>query len=265
MVGAFVRGLSMRDVEALCEEAGLGKLSISTASRICRELRERFEAFKRRDLYQVRLLALFVDAIFLNVRPKDPKEGVLCTWGFTEEGSGFWLASRSGCGSRTRTGSSWGRDLIGRSLGAPMLVVADGAPGLIKAVEQCWPASDRQHCSVHRARNLIAKVPEQEREPVRRAYWKALDEARGERDAVAVPASRHATSSAAGKGDSRTSSALTSTTTSGLRLDCPVVTGESIAIGWISAPLLVELWRVLYFILIALYRDVLVVDVDAAH
>ena len=106
MVGAFVRGLSMRDVEALCEEAGLGKLSISTASRICRELRERFEAFKRRDLYQVRLLALFVDAIFLNVRPKDPKEGVLCTWGFTEEGSGFWLASRSGCGSRTRTGSS---------------------------------------------------------------------------------------------------------------------------------------------------------------
>jgi hypothetical protein len=26
-----------------------------------------------------------------------------------------------------------------------MLIVADGAPGLIKAVEQCWPASDRQH------------------------------------------------------------------------------------------------------------------------
>src|SRR5918992_787630 len=50
VVGAFVRGLSMRDVESLCEEAGLGKLSKSTASRICTELRERFEAFKRRDL-----------------------------------------------------------------------------------------------------------------------------------------------------------------------------------------------------------------------
>ena len=65
-----------------------------------------------------------------------------------------------------------------------MLVVADGAPGLIKAVEQCWPASDRQHCSVHRARNLIAKLPEQERERVRRAYWQALDEAKDERDAT---------------------------------------------------------------------------------
>ena len=37
-------------------------------------------------------------------------------------------------------------------------------------------------CSVHRARNLIAKLPEQERERVRRAYWKALDEAQDEQD-----------------------------------------------------------------------------------
>ena len=41
-----------------------------------------------------------------------------------------------------------------------MLILADGAPGLIKAIEQCWPASDRQHCAVHRVRNLLAKLPE---------------------------------------------------------------------------------------------------------
>ncbi len=38
VVGAFVRGLSMRDVESLCGKAGLGQVSRSTASRICREL-----------------------------------------------------------------------------------------------------------------------------------------------------------------------------------------------------------------------------------
>jgi transposase-like protein len=70
-----------------------------------------------------------------------------------------------------------GRDLIARGLGAPMLIVADGAPGLIKAVEQCWPASDRQHCTVHRVRNLLAKLPERERERVQVAYWQALDDA----------------------------------------------------------------------------------------
>jgi putative transposase len=183
VVGAFVRGLSMRDVESLCEEAGLGKLSKSTASRICAELRERFEAFKRRDLYGVGLVALFLDAIFLNVRPKGPKEGVLCAWGFTEEGErvlvGVWVGMRES----HEDWLSLARDLIARGLGAPMLVVADGAPDLIKAVEQCWPSLDRQHCSVHRARNLIAKLPEQERERVRSAYGQALDEAKHERDA----------------------------------------------------------------------------------
>jgi putative transposase len=86
VIGAFVRGLSMRDVESLCEQAGLGRLSKSTASRICEELKERFEAFKRRSLYDVQLVALFLDATFISVRPSGPKEGVLVGWGFTEQG-----------------------------------------------------------------------------------------------------------------------------------------------------------------------------------
>jgi transposase-like protein len=72
VIGAFVRGLSMRDVESLCEQAGLGKLSKSTASRICTELREGFEQFRRRDLYDIRLAALFLDAVFLSVRRDGP-------------------------------------------------------------------------------------------------------------------------------------------------------------------------------------------------
>ena len=72
VIGAFVRGLSMRDVESLCEQAGLGKLSRSTASRICEELRDRFAAFKRRSLYDVGVMALFLDATFISVRPSGP-------------------------------------------------------------------------------------------------------------------------------------------------------------------------------------------------
>jgi len=182
VIGAFVRGLSMRDVESLCEKAGLGKLSKSTASRICEELRERFEAFKRRDLYDVHLAALFLDAVFLSVRPDGPKEGVLVAWGFTEEGERVLLAVMLGMRESHEDWLELGRDLIARGLGAPMLIVADGAPGLIKASEQCWPASDRQHCCVHRVRNLLAKLPERERERARAAYWQALDEATDERD-----------------------------------------------------------------------------------
>src|SRR5256886_8816096 len=183
VIGAFVRGLSMRDVESLCEKAGLGKLSKSTASRICEELRERFEQFKRRDLYEVHLTALFLDAVFLSVRRDGPKEGVLVAWGFTEAGERVLLGVMLGMRESHEDWLALGRDLIARGLGAPMLIVADGAPGLIKAVEQCWPSSDRQHCAVHRLRNLLAQLPERERERVRADYWQALDEPMNEGEA----------------------------------------------------------------------------------
>jgi putative transposase len=183
VIGAFVRGLSMRDVESLCEQAGLGKLSKSTASRICEELKERFEAFRRRDLYDVRLVALFLDATFIAVRPDGPKEGVQVAWGFTEEGERVLLAVSLGMRESFEDWQALGRDLISRGLGAPMLIVADGAPGLVKAIEQCWPASDRQRCCVHKARNLYAKVPDRERDRIKQTYWRALDDAISEQDA----------------------------------------------------------------------------------
>jgi putative transposase len=155
----------------------------STAQRICTELRERFEQFKRRDLYDIRLMALFLDATFLAVRPDGPKEGVLIAWGFTEAGERVLLSVTLGMRESYEDWQALGRDLIARGLGAPMLVIADGAPGLIKAIEQCWPASDRQRCCVHRARNLYAKLPERERDRVKHAYWQALDDAINDNDA----------------------------------------------------------------------------------
>jgi putative transposase len=161
---------------------GSGSSPNRTASRICSELRERFLAFERRDLYETQLVALFLDAIYLPVRRQGPKEGVLCAWGFTANGD---RALVSVCRGMRESEEDWlalGRGLTRRGLGAQMLIVADGAPGLIKAVEQLWPRSDRQHCTVHRLRNLLAKLPKQDRERVRLAYWHALDEATSQAD-----------------------------------------------------------------------------------
>jgi putative transposase len=118
VIGAFVRGLSLRNVESLCEQAGLGKLSKSTASRICQELRERFEAFKRRDLYEIRVAALFLDAVFLSVRPDGPNEGVLVAWGFAEAGERVLLSVMLGMRESHGDWLELARDLIARGLGA---------------------------------------------------------------------------------------------------------------------------------------------------
>lgn len=52
---------------------------------------------------------------------------------------------------RRRTGIELGRDLTGRGLQAPRLVVADGATGLIGAIDEIWPRADRQHSAAKTA------------------------------------------------------------------------------------------------------------------
>src|SRR5436309_9554386 len=157
VIGGFVRGLSMRDVESLCEEAGLGKTSRSTVARICAELHERFAAFCCRSLYEVNLVVLFLDAIYLPVRPSGPKEGVICAWGITETGARELVSVRLGMRETKEDWLELGRELTARGLPAPRLVVADGAAGLPSAVEEIWPRADRQHCAVHRLRNLCRR------------------------------------------------------------------------------------------------------------
>jgi transposase-like protein len=102
---------------------------------VCEELRERYEAFKRRDLYDLRLVALFLDATYLAVRPDGPKEGVLVAWGFTEAGERVLLSVMLGMRESYEDWLELGRDLIARGLGAPLLVVADGARGVSVATE----------------------------------------------------------------------------------------------------------------------------------
>ena len=187
VIGEFVRGLSMRDVESLCEEAGLGRTSKSTVATICAELHERFEAFCRRSLYDVNLVVLFLDAIYLPVRPSGPKEGVICAWGITENGARELVSVRLGAREAKEDWVELGRDLISRGLAAPRLVVADGAPGLISAVEEIWPRADRQHCAVHRLRNLLAKLPKSEHDRVRFNYWSALTDATSVKDGAPAP------------------------------------------------------------------------------
>lgn len=86
VVCSFLRGLSVRDVEAALEEAFGGPVvSKSTVSRICQETRARYRAWCARRLDEHDLVYLFLDAVYLKLRPDDtPAEGVLVAWGVSE-------------------------------------------------------------------------------------------------------------------------------------------------------------------------------------
>jgi putative transposase len=162
VISGFLRGLSTRDVEATLEEVFEEQVaSKSTVSRICEDTRERYRQWCRRRLEQHDIVYLFLDAIYLKLRPDDtPSEGVLVCWGVTLEGRKILLGLALGSRESYEAWLAFGRDMIERGLRSPALVIADGAPGIWKATRELWPHALEQRCTVHALRNVTGKLPE---------------------------------------------------------------------------------------------------------
>jgi len=100
-------------------------------------------------------------------------------WGYTTEGKRMLVAVRLGQRESHEDWLDLGRNLARRGLRTPWFVVSDGAPGLIKAIEELWSEAERGRCAVHKLRNVVAKLPKRSglHDQVKAAYWAALDEA----------------------------------------------------------------------------------------
>ena len=160
-VELLARGLSVRDIEdAFRDESGRLLLSRTAVSEIGERLWADYQEFTGRDLSEYDIAYLFVDGIAERIRPGQKREPVLAAWGFTAGGAKVLLHLMAGSKEDAETVSAFFQDMRTRGLGDPLLVVSDGAAGIIKAVETCFPRSARQRCLAHRMRNLAAKVPE---------------------------------------------------------------------------------------------------------
>ena len=159
-VELYARGLSTRDIEdAFTDETGRRLLSRAAVSEITEKLWAEYEDFCKRDLSEHAVVYLFVDGIAERLRPGQRREAVLAAWGIGEDGRKALLGLMAGSKEDVETVRAFFQDLRARGLGDPLLVVSDGAPGIIRAIEECFPRSARQRCLAHRMRNLAAKVP----------------------------------------------------------------------------------------------------------
>lgn len=160
-VEMYARGLSTRDIEALfADETGGSLLSRTAVSEITERLWAEYQAFASRDLGEFALVYLFVDGIAERLHLGQPREAVLAAWGITAEGGKVLLHLAPGTKEDTASCKEFFQDMRRRGLPDPLLVVSDGAPGVIRAVEECFPRSARQRCLAHKMRNLQSKVPE---------------------------------------------------------------------------------------------------------
>jgi len=145
VIAGFVRGLSVRDVEAtladaLGAEAGLSK---STVSRVCEAIKDQFDRWSARRLDEVELDYLFLDGSCFKMHRGARAEPVLAAWGITTEGKPVFLGLASGTSESTDAWSDFLEELKGRGLRSPLLIISDGAGGLINAAETSFARSLR--------------------------------------------------------------------------------------------------------------------------
>jgi transposase-like protein len=170
-VEMYARGLSTRDIEIALEEAtGDRLLSRTAVSQITEVLWEEYEAFAERDLSGYEVEYLFLDAVYESLRQQGGgKEGVLCAWAICADGRKVMLHLALGNKESYANWLEFLRDMVRRGLQAPVLTTTDGAPGLIRAVEEVFPNSLRQRCLAHKTRNVTDKVPNGARVEVKNA------------------------------------------------------------------------------------------------
>jgi transposase-like protein len=173
VIAGFVRGLSVRDVEASLADA-LGPqatLSKSTVSRVCQAIRDEFDAWRARRLDEVELDYLFVDGSHFKMHAGSRAEPVLAACGITTAGKPVLVGLEAAGNQGNDAWDDFLDGLKARGLRPPLLVISDGAAGLVGAIERTLAKSLRQRCLIHRCRNILTKVPARAQAEAKAAYW----------------------------------------------------------------------------------------------
>ena len=172
----YMNGLSSRKVKkAVGKLIGQKGLSHQNVMRISGRIVEEFNVWKKRDLSTLQVMYLILDGIRLGVRAETTeKEAVLVAWAFMEDGSRELVGVSLGNRESYNAWKGFLEDLVRRGMSEPMLTVIDGCPGLIKAVDEVFPESDKQRCTKHRTENVLDKVLEQDRASVKESVRKVF-------------------------------------------------------------------------------------------
>jgi putative transposase len=95
--------------------------------------------------------------------------------GITTDGKPAFIGLAPGSAESADAWHDFLADLRDWGLASPLLVISDGNSGLIGAIEQVYPKALRQRCLIHRARNILSKIPAGMQAEVKDAFWAIFD------------------------------------------------------------------------------------------
>jgi transposase-like protein len=177
ILGVYLSGTNTRRLRGALSPLLRGAaLSKDAVSRLVGRLREDFESWQKRDLGEHGIRYLFLDGWYPRVRigKKRVRVPVLVTLGVCADGHRVVLDLRIAGEESEASWSEVLRSLASRHVGAPVLAVVDGNPGLDAALRGQWPALKIQRCTNHKLWNLLSKAPAHLREELAEDYRRMI-------------------------------------------------------------------------------------------
>ena len=165
----YLHGLALGDFE-LALRGLLGDaapLSAASIARLKAQWQLEFQEWRSRSLAELDIVYCWADGLYVKAGIDDGKAALLVIIGGTREGEKVVLAVESG---QRESRESWLgvlRDLKGRGMNAPRLLVADGHLGIWAAVPEIWPRREEQRCWNHKMVNVLDQVPRKQQAAVR--------------------------------------------------------------------------------------------------
>jgi transposase-like protein len=162
----FVEGLATRDFEpALRALTGdEAPLSPSSISRLNKQFKDDYKAWKERDLSDLKIAYIWVDGVSIAAGIADERAHLLVIMGVDMTGTKRLLALTEGYRESKESWAEVLRDLKKRGMNQPALAVADGALGFWAALREVWPLTKKQQCWFHKTKNILDKLPKGEHE-----------------------------------------------------------------------------------------------------
>jgi transposase-like protein len=150
----YLHGLSSLDFVPALERffGAAAGLSASVVTRLTVQWQAERAAFLRRDLADRDYVYCWADGIHFNLRLEDGRLCCLVIVGVRADGTKELVAVADG---QRESGDAWAellRDCRRRGMGAPVVMVGDGALGLWRALSAVFPETREQRCWVHRSR-----------------------------------------------------------------------------------------------------------------
>ena len=184
----YLRGVSSGDFQdALCALLGpdAPNLSPSVIGRLKETWEAEYLAWQERDLSGRSYVYVWADGIYLQARLEPQAECMLVIIGATSDGKKELLGFQVGFRESAQSWKELLVDLKAKGLTiAPELATGDGALGFWKALEEVFPKTRHQRCTVHKTANVLNKVPKSIQPQVKhdlREIWTAPDRATAEK------------------------------------------------------------------------------------